>query len=185
MAIRRSLVVALIPAVILLAAGCAAHKGTGTQPSAAPSRTPTVDPSVADAQEAALSAYNGYIETFALASQSANPDDPNLSRYVADPLLSLTRHNIRVLKDMGAVQLGAQKATVTGSEVNLTGTPPTVTIHACLDYSALKLVYAANQSPVPNSVLKVTRIPAQAKVAQYPGERWLVNESKQQGSEPC
>jgi hypothetical protein len=151
-------------------------------PSASPS--PTVDPKVAEATRNALAAYNGYLAAYATASQAGNPDDPNLAQYVGDPLLSLTRHNVRQLQTLGQVQLGAQKATVTSSQANLSAAPPTVTVNACLDYSDLRLVYKSNQSPVPNSSLKVTRVSAVATVAQYPDGRWLVNETKQ-GAAAC
>src|SRR6266550_5927189 len=143
-------VCALIGAVVL-AGGCT-RKSTTAPPTSAPSSadaspTPSMDPAVVRA----IDAYHGYLAAYAAASQTANPDDPNLANYVGDPLLTLTRHNIRVLKNKGQVQLGAQKATVKSGQPNLSATPPMVTLNACLDYSELKLVYQANQSPVPNS----------------------------------
>jgi hypothetical protein len=64
------------------------------------SASPTAEPSVATAQQQATAAYNGYIQSWASASQSADPDDPNLARYIADPLLSRTRHNLRKLTEV-------------------------------------------------------------------------------------
>lgn len=179
-------------AATLLGAAVAVGGCTSDEPEPAPSTvaptaaspTPTVDPSVASAQQQAIAAYNGYIQSWALASQAADPDDPNLPRYIADPLLSLTRHNIRKLKDIGAVQLGAQKATVQNSTVDLAAKPSKVTIRACLDYSALKLVYRSNQSPVPNSEIKQKKVAAVATVTLHTTGQWLVTESKQ-GSDTC
>ena len=150
--------------------------------SASPS--PSVDPSTAAATQAAIAAYNGYIQTFALAAQTADPADPSLARYLADPLLSLTRHNLQTMKDRGEVQVGAQKATVTSTQVDLNAAQPVVTIHACLDYSDLKLVYKSNHSPVPNSEIKTPRVSAIATVWLYQSGQWLVNNTKQ-GNDTC
>jgi hypothetical protein len=171
----------------LTAAGChSASPRPVASPvvTASPTPSPSGDSKAADAQTKALAAYKGYLLAYASASQAANPDDPNLASYLADPLLSLTRHNIRTLKDKGEVQIGAQTATVLSSQVDLAGSPPMVTIHACLDYSALKLVYQANRSPVPNSAPKTTRVSAVATVANYTTGQWLVNATKQ-GIDTC
>jgi hypothetical protein len=184
---RVGLAVSAVVCVALTAAGCTSPspKPLASQAAtASPAPSPSEDSKAADAQVTALAAYKGYLLAYAEASQAANPDDPNLAAYLADPLLSLTRHNIRTLKDKGEVQMGAQTATVVSSQVDLAGTPPTVTIHACLDYSALKLVYQANHSPVPNSALKTTRVPAVATVAKYATGQWLVNDTKK-GSNTC
>ncbi len=178
----------VLTALAFLTAACTTNKTTGAPPpspaktSATP--TPSVDPSVADAEQQARAAYTGYIQTWAIASQAADPDNPDLPRYVADPLLSLTRHNLRVIKDKGAVQRGAQKATVLSVKVDLSGRPQTVTINSCIDYSDLKLVFKSNGSPVPNSAITEPKVPAVVTVAKYTTGQWLVNESKQ-GSHPC
>jgi len=180
--------VVIVVAGLIALVGCGPNRSSDSKPSSSTTATvrpsPTGDPMVAQARQSALAAYDGYVRTYALASQVANPDDPNLASYLADPLLSLTRHNIRILKDNGQVQIGAQTATVTSSTVDLATTPPTVTIHACLDYSSLKLVYKSNQSPVPNSSLKNTHISAVVTVARYATGQWLVNDSRQ-GSDTC
>jgi hypothetical protein len=168
-------------------AGCTSDEpepGPSTVAPTAAAATPSVEPSVASAQQQAIAAYNGYIQSWALASQAADPDDPNLPRYVANPLLSRTQHNIRKLKDIGAVQLGAQKATVLDSTVDLAAKPPTVTIRSCLDYSDLKLVYKSNQSPVPNSEIKQKKVAAVATATLHTTGQWLVTETKQ-GSHKC
>lgn len=175
-------------AVVLLAA-CAGKSTRGspatkTPPATSASPSPQTDPSVAAAEQMARAAYAGYVQTWAIASQAADPDNPDLARYVADPLLSLTRNNIQKLKDIGAVQLGAQRSTVIATRVDLAAKPPTVTITACLDYSALKLVYRSNQSPVPNSAITNPKVPSVATVWLYATGQWLVNESKQ-GTHTC
>jgi hypothetical protein len=173
---------------LVLNAGCTDKKRDVAVPpspvTSSASPTPSVDPTIADAEQQARAAYTGYIQTWALASQAADPDNPDLPRYIADPLLSLTRHNLRVIKDKGAVQRGAQKATVLSVKVDLSGRPQTATINSCLDYSGMQLVYKSNGSPVPNSAITDPKVPAVVTVAKYPTGQWLVNESKQ-GSHPC
>jgi hypothetical protein len=185
---RRYAVVALTVAATLVVAACtgkdATPASTPTTEAGFASPTPSADPSVATATQAAIAAYSGYIETFARASQAADPDDPNLARYVADPLLSLTRHNLQTMKDNGEVQVGTQKATVTSTQVDLTSAQPVVTIHACLDYSALKLVYKSNHSPVPNSQITNQKVSAIVTVWLYKTGQWLVNNTKQ-GNNTC
>jgi hypothetical protein len=170
-----------------VAAACTDNESEAPGPAPAPTSiapTPSVDASVADAEQLARSAYDGYIQTWALASQAADPDSPDLARYVADPLLSLTRHNIRTLKEIGAVQVGTQTATVLKVEADLAAKPATVTIHSCLDYSNRKLVYRSNQSPVPDSGPRTPKVSAVSKVGLYTTGQWLVNEVKQ-GGEAC
>jgi hypothetical protein len=183
-----AMVCALGAVLLLVVAGCADGSPT-VAPSSEPvpssaKATPTVDPSMAAATEAAVAAYNGYIAEFAHAAQAADPDDPDLARYVADPLLSLTRHNLRAMRDRGQVQLGAQTATVTSTQVDLANAQPAVTVHACLDYSSIKLVYKSNQSPVPNSEIKNPKVSAIVTVWLFKTGQWLVTDTKD-GSDPC
>jgi hypothetical protein len=184
----RGLRCALAAVILAAAAGCT-DKSPASVASSAPApspakATPTVDPSVAAATEAAVAAYNGYIEAFARASQAADPDDPNLARYAAGPLLILTRQSLRTMRDRGQVQLGAQTATVTSTQVDLASAQPAVTIHACLDYSSIRLVYRSNHSPVPNSEIKDPKVPAIATVWLFKTGQWLVNETRR-GNDRC
>ncbi|HKT00076.1 MAG TPA: hypothetical protein VJT31_11135 [Rugosimonospora sp.] len=181
--VRAGVVIIAVLAGTALVAGACSPKNKTTAPPSAPaspagSPSPTVDPAVAKA----IDTYNGYLAAYAAASQTANPDDPNLTAYLGDPLLTSTKFSLEQLKSRGEVQVGAQKATVVSSKVDMAAKPPTVTLQTCLDYSAIKLVYAANQSPVPNSALKQTKVGATVTVAQYPDGRWLVNNSKQSGA---
>jgi len=184
---RGAATLVLLALAMAISAACTTKGSSSPRPSSTQtSTTPmaTADPSVTDAEQQARAAYTGYIQTWALASQTADPDNPDLARYAADPLLSLTRHNIRTLRGNGQVQVGAQKATVLSAKVDLAASPPTVTINACLDYSELKLVYKSNQSPVTGSEIKNPRVSAVVTVAKYTTGQWLVNESKQ-GRDPC
>jgi hypothetical protein len=131
-----------------------------------------------------VSAYLGYVQEFAAASQVPDPDYPDLARYVNQPLLSRTRHELGSMRDKGVVQVGAQTATVTTSSVDLANEQPSVTIHACLDYSALRLVYKSNHAPVPNSQLKKTKVSAVATVWLFANWQWMVTDTKN-GTDPC
>lgn len=179
----------MLLALTAMLAGCTskAPKPRAVSNSPSPSSTmstPAVDSSTAAATDAAVAAYNGYIRAFGQAAQAADPDDPNLASYVADPLLSLTRHNLRTLRDRGQVQVGAQTASVISAQVDLATSQPTVTIHACLDYSSIKLVYRSSRSPVPDSEIKNPKVSAIATVWLYKTGQWLVNDTKQ-GNNQC
>ncbi|MEH1130066.1 hypothetical protein [Micromonospora sp. CPCC 206061] len=184
---RRLAGVLVLLAFASVFAACTDDEAGSPAPDPAPassSQTSSVEPSIASAQQQAIAAYDGYIQTYALASQAADPDDPNLARYVADPLLGQSRRNIRKLKDIGAVQVGAQKASVVRSEVNLSAKPPTITIYSCLDFSEMKVVYKSNQSPIPGFSISKTKAPAVVTVWLYETGQWLVNATKE-GSHSC
>jgi hypothetical protein len=149
-----------------------------------PTASPTVVSAEQMAKDAAVTAYKGYVAEFAHAAQTADPDDPGLPLYLGGALLSLTQHNLRILKDNGQIQVGAQTATVTRTDVDLAASPPTVTVHACLDYSSIKLVYAKDHSPVPGSEIKNPRVPAVATVWKFDNGKWLVTDT-QQGTGTC
>jgi len=134
--------------------------------------------------QSAIGAYNGYVQYWAIASQAADPNNADLARYVADPLLSLTRHNIQRLHDNGEVQIGAQTATILSTQADLGNAQPAVTIHACLDYSALKLVYKSNGAPVPSSAIKTPKVSTVATVWRYQTGQWLVNKVES-GTDSC
>jgi hypothetical protein len=186
---RRSWVVVPVVAAVafLLSSGCGSggsqlpptsSSWSSMSTSASSSVTASQDPKEAAASEAAVTAYLGYVKAFAAASQIPDPDYPDLARYLNQPLLSRTRHTLRLMRDKGVVQVGAQTATVTGTSVDLASDQPSVTIHSCLDYSALRLVYQASRSPVPDSQLTKTKVPAIVTVWLFVNGRWMVIESK-------
>jgi hypothetical protein len=185
---RRYAAVGLAAIAALAVTGCTGKDATPTSTPTTKTRpaspTPSVDPSVTAATQAAVTVYEGYIQSWAAASQAADPDNPDLARYVADPLLSLTRHNLQKLKDSGEVQVGAQTATVLRTEADLNSAQPSIKVHACLDYSALRLVYKSNHSPVPNSAITTARLSTIATVWLYQNGQWLVNKIDD-GSDPC
>lgn len=186
---RRCTVVAVMVTSTLAVVACtgksATPASTPTTKAASASPTPSVDPSVAAATQAAVAAYNGYFMAYAAAATTANPDDSNLATYIGGPLLSLSRHNLRTLKDHGAVELGNVKTTVVSSTANLAASPPAVTVQACVDYTDYRLVYQSNQSPVPNSALKIKRYTTTATVNLFADGRWLVAADAPHRDTPC
>jgi hypothetical protein len=189
---RRGVVPAIVAVVLAFCSGCG---GSGSQPSAksspasasaaaAPSATASPDSKETAASKAAVTAYLGYIQAYAAASQVPDPDYPGLFRYVNQPLLSRTRHALQSLKDSGELQVGAQTATVTGTTVDLAASQPSVTIRACLDYSSLRLVYKASRSPVPNSQIKTPRVSAIVTVWLFVNGQWMVSDTRD-GTDSC
>ena len=152
-------------------------------PAAIPS--PSVDPAVAEATTKAVAAYQGYVAAYARAANTANVNDPNLPHYIGGGLLSLSQHNLRLLGEHEAIELGTPTATVLSTKVKLAAKPPTVTISACVDYSSYQLVYKSNQSPVPNSALKVKKYTTTATVQLYTGGLWLVSADDPHRDAPC
>jgi hypothetical protein len=180
---------ALALVAALTAAGCDGKTetppatSTATTGSASPS--PSVDQSAAAATQAAVTAYNGYFTAYAAAAAKANPDDPDLATYIGGGLLSLSRHNLRTLKAHGAVELGNVKTTVTSSVADLNASPPAVTVQACVDYTDYRLVYQSNQSPVPNSALKIKRYTTTATVNLFTDGQWRVSADTPHRDTPC
>lgn len=191
---RWAAVSALIVLVAGLGSGCdgassgssrtGGTTGGASSPSASTPPTTSEDPQAAAATRAAVTAYQGYIGAYAAASQIPDPDYPALSRYVNQPLLSRTKHALRSMRDSGQVQVGAQTATVKGTSVDLAGSQPSVTLRACLDYSALQLVYKSNHSPVPNSQVKSPKVSAVVTVWLFANGQWMVTDTKD-GTESC
>ena len=189
--VRRALIgltVGTVAVVSLVACGRVADPGspTSSATSAPPvSASPTLSAAEQDVADRAVAAYKGYFAAYAAAAADANPDDPKLTEYVGGALLSLSQHDIRMLKNHGAVELGHPKTTVTAVKVDLTPSAPTVTIEACVDYSDYRLVYKDSQSPVPNSSLAQTRYATTATVELFLDGRWLVSGDLPHRDAPC
>jgi hypothetical protein len=149
--------------------------------SASASPSPTVDPAVVKA----VAAYSGYVAEYAHAANSADYGDTNLAKYIGGALLSLSQHNLRVLSEHGAIELGTPTATVQTTSAKLTATPPTVTITACLDYSTYQLVYKSNHKPVPGGALANKRYTTTATVQLFSNGQWLVSADEPHRSTSC
>jgi hypothetical protein len=192
---RRRLIVptATVVSALVLVSGCsggedselpATKPSTGANSTSASSTT-TKDPSAAAAMAAATVAYLGFFTTYAEAAAVADPDEPRLSQYAGGALLARSRHDLRTLKDHGAVELGNPTATILGGQADLAAAPPSVHVEACVDYHDYRLVYQNNRSPVPNGDLKVKRYKVSVTVQLFADNRWRVAEAESHRDSPC
>jgi len=97
-----------------------------TDPAARSSASP--DSRTAAAIEAALAAYAGYLAATRKAEQSADPQHPELEKYLADPLLTRVGLAIRDAKEHGAMRTGTLISDPKVASVSLDTVPATVSI---------------------------------------------------------
>ncbi|WP_433393929.1 hypothetical protein [Micromonospora sp. KLBMP9576] len=135
------------------------------------------------ARKAALTAYAGYLAASRTASGRSDPHHPQLSRFLADPLLTRVRLSIREAKEHGAMRTGTLVSDPTVTSVSLDSSPPTVEIQDCLDATGYRLVYAKDRRVVPGS--GGTRHLATATATRYPDGRWLINAGAAHEDLPC
>ncbi|MDM4721953.1 hypothetical protein QTQ03_20995 [Micromonospora sp. WMMA1363] len=135
------------------------------------------------ARKAALAAYSGYLATARKASGRSDPHHPELSTFLADPLLTRVRFAIRTAKEHGAVRVGTLASDPTVTSVDLAAVPPTVQIQDCLDATGWRLVYARDKRVVPGS--RGTRHLATATATRYPDGRWLISSGASHEDQPC
>ncbi|MER7330780.1 MULTISPECIES: hypothetical protein [unclassified Micromonospora] len=177
----RLLAIAAIGAVT----ACGAGPPT-TTPTAPADGTPTPTHRDVDeqaAREAALAAYAGYLAASRTASGRSDPHHPDLSRFVADPLLTRVRLSIHEAKEHGAMRTGTLVSDPTVTSVSLDSSPPTVEIQDCLDATGYRLVYARNKRVVPGT--GGTRHLVTATATRYPDGRWLINAGAAHEDLPC
>ncbi|WBB65547.1 hypothetical protein [Micromonospora sp. WMMD812] len=163
--------------------------GAGREAAVRPPASPTGDASAerdADEQaagKAALDAYSGYLAASRTASRRGDPHAPELSRFLADPLLTRVRMAIRETKEHGAMRTGTLKSDPTVTAVSLDSVPATVEIQDCLDATGYRLVYVKNQRAVPGSDGK--KYLATATATRYPDGRWRINAGAAHQDQPC
>ncbi|MFC0507448.1 hypothetical protein [Micromonospora costi] len=135
------------------------------------------------ARKAALDAYSGYLAASRTASRRSDPHAPELSRFLADPLLTRVRVAIRETKEHGAMRIGTLTSDPTVTAVSLDSVPATVEIQDCLDATGYRLVYVKDRRVVPGSAGK--RYLATATATRYPDGRWLINSGAAHRDQPC
>ncbi|WP_444951861.1 hypothetical protein [Micromonospora ureilytica] len=135
------------------------------------------------AEKAALDAYSGYLAASRTAGLRSDPRAPELSRFLADPLLTRVQLSIRDAKEHGAMRTGTLKSDPTVTAVSLDAKPATVEIQDCLDTTGYRLVYAKNKRPVPGS--GGGRHLSTATATRYPDGRWLINSGTTHRDQPC
>ncbi|MEU4639831.1 hypothetical protein [Micromonospora sp. NPDC023814] len=176
---------------LLAIAAVGAATACGTDPTTTARTTPAVDTSTPThrdvdeqaARKAALAAYAGYLAASRTASGRSDPHHPDLSRFLADPLLTRVRLSIREAKEHGAMRTGTLVSDPTVTAVSLDSSPPTVEIQDCLDATGYRLVYARNKRVVPGT--RGTRHLATANATRYPDGRWLINAGAAHEDLPC
>lgn len=166
-------------------AGCAQLPGPdpGALPDASMEPVAGADPRAAEASDAALSAYAGYLSAARKASRVPDPHHPALRTYLADPLLTRVRLDIREMKRHGAVRTGSLTSNPRVTEVNLGAVPATVMIQDCIDSTGYRMIYVKDSAPVPGA--EGGRYVATATASRYPDGRWLINDGAAHVDQPC
>lgn len=145
---------------------------------------PRVDAeAVAAAEKAALTAYAGYLAASRKAELASDPLHPELTKYLADPLLTRVRLTIRDAKEHGAMRTGTLVSDPTVTGVSLDAVPATVSIQDCIDATKYRLVDVKTKKPVPGAA--TGRYLATATASRYPDGRWLINEGASHQDQPC
>ncbi|MEW2383642.1 hypothetical protein AB0873_16340 [Micromonospora sp. NPDC047707] len=182
----RDVVAYLVTVAVLGAAtGCGTDRGATAATAADDGAPARVRPGADEhtARKAALAAYSGYLAASRKASGRSDPQHPELSTFLADPLLTRVRLAIRTAKEHGAVRVGTLVSDPTVTAVDLDAVPPTVEIQDCLDATGWRLVYARDKRVVPGS--RGTRHLATATATRYPDGRWLISAGASHEDQPC
>jgi hypothetical protein len=175
----------VIAAAVGTIAGCGTDRGTTARPAAGRQATAAADRNASEhaAGKAALAAYSGYLDASRTASRRSDPRYPDLTRFLADPLLTRVRLAIREAKEHGAMRTGTLLSDPTVTSVSLDADPPTVEIQDCLDATGYRLVYVRNQRVVPGT--GGSRYLATATATRYPDGRWLISAGAAHEDQPC
>ncbi|MEU5903723.1 hypothetical protein [Micromonospora sp. NPDC047527] len=175
----------LVVAAAVPVAACGSGRETVERPTAArgEDRRAVSDADRRTAERAALDAYAGYLAASRTASRRSDPQAPELSRFLADPLLTRVQLSILEAKEHGAMRTGTLKSDPTVTAVSLDAKPATVDIQDCLDTTGYRLVYAKDQRVVPGS--GGGRHLATATATRYPDGRWLINSGAAHQDQPC
>lgn len=179
---RRTVRVGLAGLLTTLVAGLAACGGGSKAPSSSPTSSPSPSTAAtsaeAEAAAKALAAYQGYIETLNKDSKTANYQDPDLRKYIGDPLLGDTIDALAQMNEAGLVGTGATQNSPKIVEVKLDQPVKTVIIGDCVDSSNVGLAYKTSGSPAPLvSTDASRRIKMTAEAVLYDDGRWLVRKS--------
>ncbi|WP_422774559.1 hypothetical protein ACN28C_06800 [Plantactinospora sp. WMMC1484] len=176
--------IALLAGTLLLGGTACGNRPGSAAPrpvDAAPAAS--ADAEAAEAEEAALAAYAGYLAAVRKAEQAGDPLDPQLRKYLADPLLTRVRITIRDAKERGAMRTGKLVSSPTVTAVDLSSDPATVSIQDCIDATGYRLVYRKDRKVVPGS--SSGRHLATATATRYPDGRWLINAGASHQDQPC
>ncbi|MER5702246.1 hypothetical protein ABT023_09865 [Micromonospora sp. NPDC002296] len=166
-------------------AACGTEAETTTQPLSAAPKTAQSHSAAEEraARESALTAYSGYLAASRTANRRGDPFHPELTRFLADPLLTRVRLAIRDAKEHGAMRTGTLVSDPTVTSVSLDGVPATVEIQDCVDATGYRLVYTKTKKVVPGS--GGGRHLATATATRYADGRWLISSGAAHEDQPC
>ncbi|WFE50794.1 hypothetical protein [Micromonospora sp. WMMD1155] len=183
--LRRAAICLLAVVAATSLAACASGRESVGRPTAAREDGRQTDPEIERrvAEKAALDAYSGYLAASRTASGRSDPRAPELTRYLADPLLTRVQLSIRDAKEHGAVRTGTVKSDPTVIAVSLDAKPATVEIQDCLDTTGYRLVYAKDKRVVPGS--GGGKHFSTATATRFPDGRWLINSGTTHRDQPC
>ncbi|MET8120873.1 hypothetical protein [Micromonospora sp. NPDC005189] len=183
--LRRAAICLLAVVAAVPVTACASGREAVERPTAAQDDRQPAGPDVdrQAAEKAALDAYSGYLAASRTASGRGDPRAPELSRFLADPLLTRVRLSIRAAKEHGAMRTGTLTSDPTVTAVSLDAKPATVEIQDCLDTTSYRLIYAKDQRVVPGS--GGGKHLSTATAARYPDGRWLINSGVTHRDQPC
>jgi len=109
----------------------------------------------------------------------AAPEPPGIARqelagYLADPALSETLQTLHGMEQAGVVFEGRPTWDPNVTDLRLSDTPPTATVHDCVDATNWRSVFRDTGDPVPGDS-RPERYLARLQVKRYP-EGWLIHD---------
>ncbi|MGH3680105.1 MAG: hypothetical protein ACRDT2_07620, partial [Natronosporangium sp.] len=144
-----------------------------------------VDPAEAEATDEILAVLDGFrrVELEAY----ADPQPPHVARrdlspYLADPLLSRTLGTLDTMLQTGVVYEGRHRWQPDVVDLQLDATPPTATIHDCLDRTQWRPVFRETGDPVPSDLPDRYLMRLDAKL--FP-DGWLLHGAAIEKETPC
>jgi hypothetical protein len=176
------------PALLLLVACGSPSGGTVASPidssTPVPSSSPSAVAAVQDAAVKALASYDSFRATVVAASTTADYNNADLAKFVADPLLGQVRHSLYVDSANGLVRTGRPRWSPSATAVNVTTHPYTVQITDCFDNGDWTPVHKATGKSAAASG-QASRYVVNATVKQYDDGRWLVQAATADRSRSC
>lgn len=100
--------------------------------------SPSLDPQD-DPQQQAIGAYVGMQRAYLTATETADPDHPDLARYAAGEALQRLRNGLESIRDRGLRGRGEVTFDTKVQSLNPVDQPVKITVRDCMDTSASEL----------------------------------------------
>lgn len=170
--LRRAACMAAAAGSILAVSACGG--GPAASPAGIASPSPSADPAAP-----ALAAYQGFITTYIKAGHTANADDPDLAKYLGDPMLANVTDDLRQQANSGRVYSGTIASHPVATKVDPAAGKATLT--DCLDLANWHTLDKATGQKVtiPGQVEKYGITAQAARDAQ--GQRRVTDTVQRQG----